>query len=117
MAKKKKKSESSSIASASIVLDSLETSAEALEVGAASAEQVGQSSGEMKAAKAESEDRLAFGLWDLTALLSLLCITAATLLLFIELQRFGNLFRGSWPWSISTAKITAMPVEQPPVAE
>jgi hypothetical protein len=101
MAKKKKKAKAEASQ-----LDSFSAAPEALDVAAAQ-DQVGKTSGEMKTARPRSEGGLAFGLWDLTALLSLLCITAATVLLFLELQQFGNLLQGSWPWSVSTAKITA----------
>lgn len=101
MAKKKKKAKAEANQ-----MDSFSAAPEALEL-AAKQDPVGKTSSEMKSARSDSEGRLGFGLWDLTALLSLLCITAATVLLFLELQQFGNLLQGSWPWSVSTAKITA----------
>lgn len=100
MAKKKKKA----TAEASPI-DSFSAAPEALAT-AGPQDQVGKTSRETKPARPDSENRLAFGLWDLTALFSLLCITAATVLLFVELQQFGKLLQGSWPWSVSTAKIT-----------
>ncbi|MFM7565009.1 MAG: hypothetical protein ACKO81_18490 [Planctomycetota bacterium] len=77
--------------------------------------QVGQTSEEIKKADAPVENKLAFGLWDLAALFSLICVSLGTLMLFMELQRFGNLFQGTWPWSVSTVEITAAP--PPPSVE
>jgi len=108
MAKKKKKAKAEASQ-----MDSFSAAPETLE-SATAQEQVGKTSQEMKPSRSASEGGLAFGLWDLTALLSLLCITAATILLLVELQQFGNLLQGSWPWSVSTAKITAA---APPAVE
>jgi hypothetical protein len=103
MAKKKKQPKA-----AKSELDSFSAAPEALSLEA-DAGQVGQTSAEAAGKQKADEHKLAFGLWDLTALLSLVCITLATGLLFLELQSFGNLLQGSWPWSVSTAKISAAP--------
>jgi len=76
-------------------------------VEAADDSQIGQTSEELKKAEAPASNKLAFGLWDLAALFSLICVSLGTLMLFLELQRFGNLIQGTWPWSVSTVEINA----------
>lgn len=112
MAKKNKKSKKAAEESQ---LDSFSAAPESLDFGGNDS-QVGQTSEEIgQSSRKLDENKLAFGLWDLTALISFVCITLATMLLFFELQRFGNLLQGTWPWSVSTVEISAPSAAAPSV--
>ena len=45
-----------------------------------------------------------FTIYDSMLLVSLLCITLATLVMFFELSSFGNILRGEFPWRVSDFK-------------
>lgn len=72
---------------------------------------VGRTSDESMSSRPKIDTQLAFGLYDLTALFSLIFVTAATFLLFLELNHYGNVFTFNWPWSVAGER--AVPVVPP----
>ena len=68
-------------------------------------EQVGETSKESEAVAALKPPRGAIlGVFDLMALVSAVCLTVATVLLVIEIMRWGQ-FPG-FPWRVDTARAT-----------
>ena len=68
-------------------------------------ESVGRTSEEAAEDQA-TQKGLKFSIFDAMLLLALCCVTAATLILFLELREFGN-FPFEFPWRTSEAAIGA----------